>query len=72
MQKIFEKDFNIERIVKEISVKLGISILEEDTLISFDEIQACDRALTSLKYFSESTDNISYNSSRKFIGNSNK
>ncbi len=56
MQKIFEKDFNIERIVKEISVKLGISILEEDTLISFDEIQACDRALTSLKYFSESTD----------------
>ena len=51
--KIFEQDLNIERIIKELSVKLGISILEEDTLIFFDEIQACERALTSLKYFSE-------------------
>ena len=33
---------------------LGISIFEEDTLIFFDEIQACERALTSLKYFAES------------------
>ncbi len=51
--KIFERDLNIERIIKEISVRLGISILEEDTLIFFDEIQACERALTSLKYFCE-------------------
>lgn len=51
--KIFEKDLEIERIIKELSVKLGISILEEDTLIFFDEIQACERALTSLKYFAE-------------------
>ncbi len=51
--KIFEKDLEIERIVKELSVKLGITILEEDTLIFFDEIQACERALTSLKYFAE-------------------
>ena len=51
--KIFEQDFDIERIIKELSVKLGISILEEDTLIFFDEIQSCERALTSLKYFAE-------------------
>lgn len=52
--KIFEQDLEIERIIKELSVKLGITILEEDTLIFFDEIQACERALTSLKYFAES------------------
>ncbi len=51
--KIFEQDLNIERIIRELSVKLGITIFKEDTLIFFDEIQACERALTSLKYFCE-------------------
>ena len=51
--KIFEQDLEIERIIKELQVKLGITILKEDTLLFFDEIQACERALTSLKYFAE-------------------
>ena len=55
ISKIFEQDLEVERIIKELSVKLGISILEEETLIFFDEIQACERALTSLKYFAESS-----------------
>lgn len=54
ISKIFEQDLEVERIIKELSVKLGMTILEEDTLIFFDEIQACERALTSLKYFAES------------------
>ena len=54
ISKIFEKDLEVDRIIKELSVVLGISIFEEDTLIFFDEIQACERALTSLKYFAES------------------
>lgn len=54
ISKIFEQDLEVERVIKELSVKLGITILEEDTLIFFDEIQACERALTSLKYFAES------------------
>ena len=32
----------------------GQTIMKEKTLIIFDEIQLCERALTSLKYFSES------------------
>lgn len=52
--KIFEHDLDVQRIVKELSVKLGISIFERETLIFFDEIQACEKALTSLKYFAES------------------
>jgi len=36
-----------------LSANCGQSIFPEDTLIIFDEIQACERALTSLKYFCE-------------------
>jgi predicted AAA+ superfamily ATPase len=50
---IFERDLDPERIIRELSVKAGQSIFEGDTLIIFDEIQACERALTSLKYFCE-------------------
>lgn len=50
---IFERDLNPERIIRELSVKAGQSIFKEDTLIIFDEVQACERALTSLKYFYE-------------------
>ena len=54
ISKVFEQDLDVERIIKELSIKLGISIFEEDTLVFFDEIQSCERALTSLKYFAES------------------
>jgi predicted AAA+ superfamily ATPase len=50
---IFEADFDPRRIVRELSAIAGVSILKGDTLIFFDEIQACERALTSLKYFYE-------------------
>ena len=50
---IFERDLDPERIIRELAVKSGQSILKEDTLIIFDEIQASERALTSLKYFCE-------------------
>ncbi|PKM82446.1 MAG: ATPase [Firmicutes bacterium HGW-Firmicutes-14] len=50
---IFERDLNPERIIKELSAKYGQTILKGDTLIIFDEIQTCERALTSLKYFCE-------------------
>ncbi|MGL5821641.1 MAG: AAA family ATPase, partial [Sarcina sp.] len=50
---IFERDLDTTRIVKNLSIISGQSIYEEETLIFFDEIQACERALTSLKYFNE-------------------
>ena len=53
VSNIFERDLNPERIIRELSAKSGQSILKEDTLIILDEIQACERALTSLKYFCE-------------------
>lgn len=53
LQRIFDRDLSPERIINEISVFSSESILERDSLIIFDEIQACEKALTSLKYFSE-------------------
>ena len=50
---IFERDLNPERIVRELSANSGQTILPGDTLIIFDEVQACEQALTSLKYFAE-------------------
>ena len=53
IQTIFERDLNPERIVKELAARSGQSILPGDTLLILDEIQACEQALTCLKYFSE-------------------
>ena len=53
IEAIFERDLNPERLIRELSAQSGQSIFPGDTLIIFDEIQACERALTSLKYFCE-------------------
>jgi predicted AAA+ superfamily ATPase len=50
---IFERDLKPDRIIRELSAISGQSIFKGDTLIIFDEIQACERAMTSLKYFCE-------------------
>lgn len=53
LNKIFEPDLNPIRIIDELSAYSRQSIFPEKTLIIFDEIQACEQALTSLKYFCE-------------------
>ncbi|MBR1746719.1 MAG: ATP-binding protein [Clostridia bacterium] len=50
---IFEQNLNPERIVKSLSAMFSVQVSPRNTLIFFDEIQACERALTSLKYFNE-------------------
>ena len=53
LDSIFSKDLNISRIINELSVITGEKIIKKETLIFFDEIQASEKALTSLKYFYE-------------------
>lgn len=51
---IFEYDFDVQRIVSELgSVLRDKPIIPGKTLVIFDEIQACPKAITSLKYFCE-------------------
>lgn len=53
LHTVFERDLDPERIVSAISAMYNTQITKGSTLIIFDEIQACERALTSLKYFQE-------------------
>jgi len=50
---IFARDTNPKRILRELAAYSGQTILPEDTLVIFDEIQACENALKSLEYFAE-------------------
>lgn len=51
----FEGNISPEKILRYLEVSTGEPIVPGKTLIFFDEIQACERALTSLKYFCEDT-----------------
>ncbi|MZQ97532.1 MAG: AAA family ATPase [Acidaminobacter sp.] len=51
----FEQDLDPKRIIMELGVLIGRKINQHKTLIIFDEIQFCNAALTSLKYFYEQT-----------------
>ncbi|MDR2599532.1 MAG: AAA family ATPase, partial [Oscillospiraceae bacterium] len=49
----FAENIEPERIIRFLETESQERIIPEDTLIIFDEIQSCERALTSLKYFNE-------------------
>ena len=53
LKSIFEANKNPQRIVELLSMIAGEKILQEKTLIIFDEIQECPAALNALKYFKE-------------------
>lgn len=53
LQRLFADDFDIKRIITAIQIETGVQINPENTLIIFDEIQECEGAITSLKYFFE-------------------
>lgn len=52
-REIFDVDYDTERLIMDIGLVTKTKINAENTLIIFDEIQECPRALTSLKYFRE-------------------
>jgi predicted AAA+ superfamily ATPase len=52
-KEIFASNLNPKRIMSELALKFDTNITPDETLIIFDEIQECDRALVSLKYFCE-------------------
>lgn len=50
---IFDYDFDVRRIVREIELMEQCSIVPGKTLLILDEIQEVPRAITALKYFCE-------------------
>ncbi|MCQ2286909.1 MAG: ATP-binding protein [Bacteroidales bacterium] len=53
ISNIFSSNFDIERIILQLSARIGKDIHPEKTLIIFDEIQSSPRILECLKFFYE-------------------
>ncbi len=51
---IFDRDLEPESIIAQLEILTGQHYIENRTLIILDEIQACPKAITSLKYFYDS------------------
>lgn len=68
LHAIFNKNLDTERIIDSLSVLLGIQINKQTTLIIFDEIQACESALTSLKYFNENANDYHIMAAGSLLG----
>lgn len=49
----FDIDLDVRRIVASLSLQLNMDIVPGKTLVILDEIQACPKAITALKYFCE-------------------
>lgn len=56
--QFFVRDLNPERIIAEISLYMNLEIRPGLDLIFFDEIQASNQALNSLKYFAENKNDV--------------
>lgn len=52
LHKIFDESLAVKKILQGLELVSGVPINKSE-LIIFDEVQACPRALSSLKYFSE-------------------
>ena len=53
MKNLFSVDLDVNRLLVNLAVESGQKIDPTETLMIFDEIQECPKALTSLKYFYE-------------------
>lgn len=53
IHRLFSEDLSVKNLLIGLRVESGGSIDPEKTLVIFDEVQECSRAMTALKYFAE-------------------
>ena len=68
MNKLFEEDFDLERIIQGLKIESGVNIEPENTLIILDEIQETPKALKALKYFCENANQYHIVSAGSLLG----
>jgi len=68
ISKLFEQDLDPVRIIRELGLYVDQDIDLSDTLIIFDEIQECPKALTSLKYFAQKMPHAFISASCSLLG----
>lgn len=64
----FDSDFDTARIITSLSLELDMDIEPEKTLIVLDEVQACPKAITSLKYFCENASEYAVAAAGSLLG----
>ena len=52
-QSLFDGDLDPQKICSELEIRTGIDIEAKRSLLFFDEIQSCPRAIIALRYFYE-------------------
>jgi len=52
-QSFFAGDFDIPAICEKLEMRFGVPLVNGESLLFFDEIQACPRAIEALRYFYE-------------------
>ncbi len=68
LAKIFIKDLKPQRILSDLSFYLNRPVDPDHDLLIFDEIQSCENALTSLKYFAEELPQMKLCSAGSLLG----
>ena len=68
LRNIFSKDFDLNRIMRDLQIRFNATIDPSDTIILLDEIQACKDALTSLKYFCEERPDLAVIAAGSLLG----
>lgn len=65
---IFKQDLKPDRILRELEFYLDRPIAVDEDILIFDEIQACPRALNSLKYFQEKKSGLAIAAAGSLLG----
>ncbi|SKA65440.1 hypothetical protein SAMN02745111_01103 [Eubacterium uniforme] len=68
MKKSFDVDFDVKRIIEDITIVSGEKIEPEETLIIIDEVQESPKAITALKYFCENASEYHIIVAGSFLG----
>lgn len=68
MRDVLEASLDPSQIIRAIQIETGIEIDSENTVVIFDEIQACPAALTSLKYFQEQMPELAMMAAGSLLG----
>lgn len=68
LTSIFSSGFDIQQLIAGLNILAGFTIIAENNLLIFDEIQACPAALTALKYFQENSPEYSIFAAGSLLG----
>lgn len=68
MDKLFEEDFDLDKIIQGLKIESNVNIEPENTLIILDEIQETPKALKALKYFYENANQYHIVSAGSLLG----